>query len=729
MAIVSPITILVLAAPVAGQGPVPVLPSRNADMVARAVRVEQPPEIDGVLDESFWRGLTPITAFVQREPVDGGEPTERTEVRIAYDNAALYFGMVMYDSEPDLIRRSILHREGRIDQDDRVIIALDSYHDGRNAYIFELNSFGTQGDALFDDESLGGSDWNWEGLYRSEGRITADGWVLEVAIPFTTIRFARTEAPSMGIAFYRSIRRKNEELYWPHISQRYRAGISQVSQYATLSGMQDIERGRHMQLEPFAIMGGQKLAPASDGSFVKDLGLDLKYSITSNLTLDLTLNTDFAQVEADNVQINLTRFNLFYPEKRPFFLERAGLFAFGDAQETEVFFSRRIGINNEILGGGRLTGQAGKLSFGLLDLHTEDSEQVVDDVPVLTPGANNAVVRLRGDVLPRTSVGAIFTNLQNSELNERSFGADAAVRFWGSSALNAWIAGTSSDAERAGGTGAGSILLQLRPSSLWGIDAGYRNVGGSFTPALGFVRRVDMVRYAAGASLTPRFPASTWARQLVLAASTNYFEGQDGRKQSAELLLHTMLHTKSGDNVTFNVNRDSEVLEEPFEIRSDAFIPVGDYGFWSVSGSARTNESRTFSGSAGLTLGDFYNGTRTQYNGRLTWKTGPHLTLAGSATRNDISLPIANGEFSTTVLGLNMLAALSRKLFAYALVQYDNVSETMQANVRIDWIHTPGSDLFLVFDTGYNMADDFDPRSSRWERRTGVVKLTYLRAF
>jgi hypothetical protein len=698
-------------------------------MLATAVRIEQPPEIDGVLDESFWRGLTPITAFVQREPVDGGQPTERTEVRIAYDDAALYFGMIMYDSEPDLIRRSILHREGRIDQDDRIIIALDSYHDGRNAYIFELNSFGTQGDALFDDESLGGSDWNWEGLYRSEGHITADGWVLEVAIPFTTIRFAQTDDPTMGIAFYRSIRRKNEEVFWPYISQRYRAGISQVSQYATLSGMQGIRRGRYMQVEPFAIMGGQKIEPASNGSFVKDLGIDLKYSITSNLTLDLTLNTDFAQVEADNVQINLTRFNLFYPEKRPFFLERASLFAFGDAQETEVFFSRRIGISNEILGGGRLTGQAGRLHFGLLDLHTEDTEQIIDDAPVRVPGANNAVVRLRGDVLPRTSVGAIFTNLQNSELSERSIGADAAIRFWGSSALNAWIAGTHSNAERSGQTGAGSIALQLRPTSLWGIDAGYRNVGESFTPALGFVRRVDIVRYSAGASLTPRFPNSTWARQLVLAASTNYFEGQDGRKQSADLLFHNMLHTRRGDNVTVNINRDSEVLEEPFEIRSGTFIPVGEYGFWNVNGSVRTNESRTFSGNANLSIGNFYNGTRTQYGGRLTWKTGPHLTLAGSASWNDISLPVPNGDFSTTVLGLNVLGALSRKLFANALVQYDNVSETVQANVRIDWIHTPGSDLFIVLDTGYNTADDFDPRTTRWERRTGVVKLTYLKAF
>ena len=721
------IGMLALPAAAAAQAAEPVIPAA-APREARAQRIERAPVIDGVLDEPFWRELAPITEFVQREPVDGGVPTERTEVRIAYDDDALYFGLTLHDSEPGAIRRSILHREGRIDQDDRIVIALDTYHDGRNAYVFELNSFGTQGDALFADEQLTLADWNWEGVYRSEGRVTDEGWVLEVAIPFTTIRFSKTEAPSMGIALYRSIRRKNEEVYWPHIAQRYRAGIAQVSQYATLAGLSDIRRGRYIQVEPFAITGAQRTAGDPETSFVNDIGLDMKYSITSNLTLDLTLNTDFAQVEADNVQVNLTRFNLFYPEKRPFFLERAGLFGFGHTQETEVFFSRRIGIVNEILGGGRLTGQIGKFSFGLLDLHTEDAEASIGGQPVGVPGGNNAVFRAQGEVLPGLSIGGIFTNLQNSELRERSYGADALVRFWGNSLIDGWIADTRSATDRPGGTAAGALSVLLRPTRLWSLETGYTSIGESFTPALGFVRRTDMVRYFAGVAISPRFD-SRWARQLNLTGRNTYIEGQDGAKQSNETNLQSTLVLQTGDNISASAARETEVLDVPFEIQPGVIIPAGEYTFDRAAASFRTNESRTFSGSANVSFGDFYSGSGRTVGGRLAWKTGPHLTLAGNVSRNVISLPVDGGDFDTNVLSLDVLGAVSRSLFANALVQYDDVSETVQANIRIDWIHTPGSDLFIVFDTGYTVADDFDPRISRWQRRTGVVKLTYLKAF
>jgi hypothetical protein len=700
--------------------------ARPVDRLARAVRIDSPPDIDGQLDEPFWQTIQPITDFVQREPVDGGTPSERTEVRIAYDERALYFGMIMHDSEPGRIRRSILHREGRIDQDDRIVIALDTYHDGRNGYVFELNSFGTQGDALFANESLTLPDWNWEGVYHSQARVTEQGWVLEVAIPFTTIRFDRSDAPSMGIALYRSIRRKNEEVFWPHIPQRYRSGIAQVSQYATLTGLQDIRRGRYIQVTPFGVVGAQKFGVAETNT-INDFGVDLKYSVTSNLTLDLTYNTDFAQVEADNVQINLTRFNLFFPEKRPFFLERAQLFTLGDLRETEVFFSRRIGIVNEITGGGRVTGQVGPLSVGLLSLQTEDGTVGTGDDATLVPGANNTVLRVQGDVLPRTTVGMIATNLQNSRSWYRSLGADAAVRFWGSSSFNAWVADTRDSGPDASGA-AGSINLQVRPTRLWSVDAGYTSIGTDFAPALGFVQRGDMVRYKTGASIVPRFN-STWARQLVLAVNGSYIEGQDGRRQSVDGLFHSMLGFQTGDNISFNVNHDLEDLDFDFPIRQNVIIPAGVYDWRTATASLRFNESRTFSGNASVALGNFYSGTRRQYNGRLNWKTGRHLTLSGSVNRNDIDLPVANGEFSTTILGLNVLGAISRSLFANALVQYDDASETAQSNIRINWIPRAGSNMFVVFDTGYDASDDFDPRASRWVRRTGVVKLAWQQAF
>ena len=389
--------------------------------MVNATFVEEAPRIDGVLDEPMWAAILSITGFKQRDLVDGVFASEQSEIRIAYDRNALYFALQLYDEEPDQIRRSILQREGRIDQDDRVIIAIDTFFDRRNAYIFELNSFGTQGDAYITDETMTLADWNWEGVYRSEGRVTDDGWVLEVAIPFTTIRFSDAGTPKMGVAFYRSIRRKNENAYWPHIPQRFRAGIFQVSQYAELTGLQNLRRGRYIEVKPFGIVGAQRISDVGDTDFLEDAGLDVKYSITSNLTLDATLNTDFAQVEADNVQINLTRFNLFFPEKREFFLERAGLFSFGDQREAEVFFSRRIGLDNDIIGGGRLTGTVGPMSLAFLNLQTGDSDDLT--------GANNGVARVRADLSDRANIGGIFTNLQNTSSHNRILETDGTVRF------------------------------------------------------------------------------------------------------------------------------------------------------------------------------------------------------------------------------------------------------------------------------------------------------------
>ena len=727
----APLPLLAQPAPVAGPPP-------GGAPVAQAVRVEQAPTIDGRIDEPFWATIPPITGFLQRDPVDGAEPSERTEARIAYDSENLYFALHLFDSEPGLIRRSILHREGRIDQDDRVIIALDTYKDGRNAYIFELNSFGTQGDALISDETMTMEDWNWEGVYRSEAAVTDDGWTLEVAVPFTTIRFSEAEAPEMGIAFYRSIRRKNEDVYWPHIDQSYRAGISQVSRYATLTGLQDLRRGRHLEVKPFAIAGGQKVGDA-EATSVEDIGLDVKWAVTSNMALDLTLNTDFAQVEADNVQVNLTRFSLFYPEKREFFLERARLFSFGATGETEAFFSRRVGIETDIVGGGRLTGQAGPWSVGALSLWTEDAWLPSPDGTgeITLPSANNSVVRVRADVGPRTTLGGIATSLQTGDFHNRVVGADASTRFWSSSTFDVWAArvwdsrgklspvGLPVDEDAHAWAGAANLLLR---NASWTVGLGRTLIGEAYDPALGFVARPDQKAWNGQALWTPRFEASSWARQLVLGPVGHVIEGWDGVKQTHLARLQSRLAFQTGDFAGLAVTEEFEHLAQPDAILGRG-LPAGDYTFRRAEASLGTNESRTISGNSRFGVGDFWSGTRTEWAGRLTWKTGPFLTLAGTWSWNDVSLPVADGEFTTTVLGLDVLGAVSRSLFANALVQYDDVSENLRANIRIDWIHTPGSDLFVVLDTGYRVGELLDPRDTRWVRRTGVVKVTYLKAF
>lgn len=682
--------------------------------------------VDAVLDEPFWREIPAVTDFRQRVPVDGAPASERTELRVAFDENNLYFALVLHDSDPAGIRRSILHREGRIDQDDNIRIGLDTYYDRRNAYIFEINPFGTQGDALITDESMTLADWNWEGIYESEARITDDGWIVEAAVPFTTIRFSDEDAPTMGILVERTIRRKNEFAYFPHVGQEFRSGLTQVSQYATLTGLEDLRRGRYMEVKPFAIAGRSAEgrtgdAPAATRA-LDEIGLDFKYSVTSNLTLDATLNPDFAQVEADNVQINLTRFGLFYPEKREFFLERAGLFDFGDARETEVFFSRRVGIDNDIAGGGRLTGQAGPISVGALSLFTDDAR--APDGRRL-PGGLNSVLRLRADPLPRTTVGGIFTSLNTDSTGNRVVGADAQVRFGGSGSVTAWTA-RSSGADGPSATAASAEAGVGNRN--FSAQVGFTRVPREFEPALGFVRRRDMQRYEGSVAAFPRFEQSRWARQLVAALNGGYVQGLDGVRQSTTLLSHTMLSFESGDWVALNVRRRTEALQRPAIIQRRE-LAAGDYAFTTAQLRFRTNESRRFAARGGVSRGGFWGGNRTEVSMGGAWKTGPHLTVGGDYTWNDVSLPVPDGDFATRLFGVTVLGAVSRSLFANALVQWDDVSDMVQANVRINWIHTPGSDLFLVFDTGYLTGVLPDPRTDRWQRRTGVAKLTYLKAF
>jgi hypothetical protein len=703
--------------------------ARGQDWEAAATRVPSPPTIDGVLDEPYWRTIEPVTAFRQRDPVDGAEATERTEVRIAYDENALYFGMTMYDAEPHLILRNILQRGGWIDKDDRVLIALDTYHDGRNAYLFEIGALGAQDDALISDES--GQDWNWDGIYHTEARVTEDGWVLEVAIPFTTIRFDDPASPEMGIALMRSIRRKNESVYWPHIGQEYRSGISQVSRYATLTGMRDVRRGRHIEVKPYAIAGVTKSGATEPWDEDGDVGLDVKAAVTSNLAVDLTLNTDFAQVEADNVQINLTRYSLFFPEKREFFLERAGLFQFGAPQETEVFFSRRVGLDADILGGGRVTGQAGPFSIGALSLRTRELTTAPATGPpqVLVPAAWSSVTRLQGTIMPRTTLGGIVTSKETAEGHNRVAGADLLTRFWSSSSVRLWMANVwdSEDVPTDGSRFAGQAELVLQ-NDRYIFEVTRTRIGEAFDPALGFVPRPDQARWGGQLGFRPRFEQSPWARQLSLTAAANHIEGIDGIKQSHLRRLSASLSFQSGDNVAFSGSEQFERLLAPDDINGRE-LPAGDYTFRSMSAAFHPDRARTLGVSANASYGDFWSGTRTSLGGGIVWKMNRYLTVDSDVSWNDVSLPVTDGDFSTTLVSTRLEAAASRSLFSYALVQWDDVSSTLQANIRVDWIHTPGSDLFVVIDTGYLTGALVDPRDPRWTRRTGVVKLTYLKAF
>jgi len=698
------------------------------DSLAVAVPIPSPPIIDGVLDEPFWALVQPVTGFLQRDPVDGAPASEKTEVRIAYTPTALYFGMTMHDSEPNLIRGNILQRGGWIDKDDNIRIALDTYDDGRNAYMFEVGVLGTQDDALISDESS--TDWNWDGIYTTEARITEEGWVLEIEIPFTTIRFDDTEAPEMGIAIARTIRRKNESVFWPHIGQEYRSGIVQVSRYARMTGLRDLQKARHIELKPHAISGATHTSENGNDTRI-NAGIDIKASFTSNSTLDLTYNTDFAQVEADNVQVNLTRFSLFFPEKREFFLERAGLFQFGAPRETEVFFSRRVGLDADILGGGRFTGQAGPISIGAMSLRTAgiNVPGSVSDPPNTGAGAWNLVTRVRGNVLPRMTVGGIVTSKETVAGHNRVAGADLQSRFWSSSSFLLWAAKVW-DSDYAGSDGssvAGQAELMLQ-NDQYIFEITRTVIGEAFDPALGFVPRPDQKRWGGQVGVQPRFENSSWARQFFLALGANHIQGIDGEKQSHFRRLTARLDFQSGDRANLALTERFEGLSEHARING-RMLSAGDYRFRRLSAGFTPDRARSVGLKFNAALGDFWSGTRTELGGGVVWIANKHLTVDGSVSWNDISLPVPDGDFTTTLIGTRLEAALSRKLFAYALVQWDDVSQTLQSNIRVDWIHTPGSDLFVVLDTGYLTGPLDLPRDPRWLRRTGIVKLTYLKAF
>ncbi len=706
----------------------------TADRVV-AVFVEEAPTVDGILDDAVWQEITPITTFTQVWPHEGQPSTEYSEVRIAYNRDHLFFAFTFRDREPHLIRAKNLERGGRNDRDDHAYIALDTYMDKRNSYLFEMNALGTQDDATITDEGLTLDSFSWNAVFRSETVIDDRGWTMEVSIPFRQLRFPKGDDLSFGLMLSRTINRKNERVIWPEIGLEYggRFGVlAAVSQYGTLAGLKNVRRGKNIEIKPYVITGLQAARPdlqtaATEQEFTRDLGVDFKYGITSNFTVDLSVNTDFAQVEADNVQLNLTRFSLFFPEKREFFLERSGLFEHGNPRTTQTFFSRRIGLSNRILAGARVTGQVGPLSIGLMNIETGDNLGHIFG----GKSANNTVARLRATLFPRATAGAIVTNLQESYGSNTALGLDAQYRFWSSSEFSAWY--THVDDFGADMTGvAGHASLRLL-NDTYGASASFTSVGTDYRPALGFVRRRDQRRYFGSAQYTPvvEMAALPFVRRFGLEGDFTYITGQDGELQSSSASFSAGMDLHRRDGFEITVERQFERLEAPFRIRPDVAIAKGDYTYTRVSLEGMTDSSRRLYASGQLSSGGFFPGTRTDLRGSIGYRPAQYLNVDGSVAYSLIDLPLENGRFGATTMSLSVLGAVSRKLFATALVQYDNFTRDLQANIRVDWIHTPGSDLFLVFNTAYHFTGSndqlFDPRRDvTMLSRVGVAKLTYL---
>ncbi len=691
-------------------------------------------ELDGLLSESFWARIPAIDDFRQREPGEGTPATERTEVRIAYDDDNLYIGIEAFDSRPDLIVARLLQRDRVMDRhgfggigfqgDDGVAILLDPFHDRRNAVIFATNPNGAEYDALLTDE---GDQLNvdWRGVWRVASARTDRGWSTEFAIPWRTLRYPPDAIGRVwGFNVFRVIQRKKEEVLWRSWS-REGGGFDRVSQAGNLVGLTGLPRtGLNIEAKPFAL-AGRTQSRAESGGLVADgrtdVGLDLKSEIRPGLVLDLTANTDFAQVEVDDQQVNLTRFSLFFPEKRDFFLENSGIFEFGKqgymgGPPYLMFFSRNIGIGPEgevpIIGGGRLTGRVGGQTIGLLSVATDRSHG--------RAGETFNVLRLKRDVGPSNYVGAMVTDRRGADPANTVAGVDGRFYLHPTLTFDAFVA--KSYTEGPGGDGYAYDATLDFTADLYGGLLEHSAISRDAVAASGFIMRTDIRK--SSISLRRRIrPAFAGIRLNDFRFNGDYQSTMDGRFQDWTAGLSAGPTWNSGDNGSINYSAGETQVDYGFRLADSVPVPAGRYRTNQWRFSYSSSSSRSLIANAGHSRSAFYGGTLRTWSASLAWTPVPAISVTPSFSRNDVDLP--NGSFIADILGFRAIWALSTKVTTNALIQYNRLTDDFVSNIRFNFIHRPGSDLYVVFTEQRGVGDDLWMLADRGL----VVKLTYLFRF
>ena len=705
--------LLLLLARVAATQDQPAVFSRAEDggVVVRATRIADSLRIDGRLDEEVYQTVPAISSFVQTLPDPGAASTERTEAWILFDDDNFYVVCRCWDSAPpeQWVANDMRRDSQRLRDNDNFGVSLDTYHDRRNAFVFYTTPLGALTDQTYTDEGNPNRDWNQIWDVRT-GRFEG-GWTAEIAIPFKSLRYAPGRSQTWGIQIRRGIRRKNE---WTHLTVLPPAmGGSQawfrVSGSATLVGLEVPPASRNLEIKPYASAKSttDRLASppvTNDGD--ADLGGDLKYGITPNLTADFTYNTDFAQVEVDEQQVNLTRFALSLPEKRDFFLEGRGTFEFGRGVATggggggdniapTLFYSRRIGLNQgrviPIDVGGRMTGRIGKFSLGLLDIRTGE-EQVS-----ATPVTNFAVVRVKRDILRRSNIGAIFTNRSDSVAgpgSNQTYGADAAFGFYQNLSVDGYVAKTSTP-----GVEGDDLSYQGRfnyNGDRYGARAEYLQVGDNFNPEVGLVRRDDFARSFGSARFSPRPENIDWVRQFRWTADFEYLENGAGQLETRNLRGSFNIEMETSDETGIEATRSYELLIAPFRVAPGVFIPPGSYDFTDARVRYLLGNQRRLSGELSAQHGGFYDGTLTAIgysNARVS--VTEQLSVEPAISINFIDLP--SGSFTNQVLRARTDYAFSPRMFASGLIQYASNESLFSTNLRFRWEYRPGSEFFLVY--------------------------------
>ena len=687
--------------------------------------------VDGLLDETAWRDAPMASGFRQQEPFEGEPATEITEVRVLFDDATLYVGVLARDSSPDEVIARILQRDKLMEvgfqqmpaftSDDAVVIVLDPFHDHRNAVVFGTNPNGAEFDALITDE---GREFNvdWRGVWEVAARRTPEGWSAEFAIPFRSLRFPEASDEPWGFNVYRTIRRKNEEVLWSSWS-RSNEGFTRVSRAGHIHGLSDLPRaGLNVELKPYLLGGANGEMDSFDRLDTDaeiDIGLDAKYEVRPGLVLDATLNTDFAQVEVDDQQVNLTRFSLFFPEKRDFFLENAGIFEmgqrgmFGAPPAFLMFFSRRIGISEDgpipVLGGLRLTGRAGRQTVGFIN--------VVTNAKFDEPHTNHAIARVKRDIGENSYLGAMVTDRRSTDRWNSTGGLDWSL--WPTSTLNVlgFAAGTATSG--GGGEGAAYRLGIDYQTDLLGITAGHLGVGPDATADLGFITRTDIQQSDFTLRLTPR-PRVLGLRRLEFQWSNNLITRFSGGLQDWQSGVFMSPEWNTGDRLGVGIFRGFNRIDEAFDIGEGVTVPVGDYDAHQIGWFARTSRNRPIVLSSMAFLQNFFGGRVDTIANDVAVSPNANLELTVGFTRNRVEVPA--GAFTADLARLRVGYAFSTTLVANALVQYNSRDDELLVSIRINFIHRPGSDLFIVFNELRGSA------ASIWDvnTRAAVVKLTYL---
>ena len=715
-----------------------------------AVRIHEEIKIDGHLDDPAWKQVAFQGGFLQREPNEGEPATERTEIGILWDEKKIYFGIKCFDSEPERIIAREMRRDEIVDDDDYFEMLIDTYHDKRSGYYFITNPHGSKRESLLANE---GRDYNpnWDGVWWCKAQINDEGWFLEIAIPWKTLRFAEQDSSIWGFNCARMIRRKNEQVYWQLIPRDLgRAGVFRVSEAGTIQGLTGLKMGGNLEFLPY-FLGG--LENDQNTNFktdrLGDIGLDTKIAVTANLALDLTINTDFAQVEADQEQVNLTRFSLYYPEKREFFLEGAETFSFGGAgmqrwhhhtPDMSLFYSRRLGLVDgheaRIIGGAKMVGKIGRYRIGVMNIFTDDVSYVNDEDETVEVSATNfSVVRLSRDVLRRGSIGMMLLNKEETSTDHynRSLGFDGNLPLSDYFTVSGYLAGTFGPDRMEDGEKwdmnkhniAGKLSLDYN-SDLWQFSTSYQDIGVHFNPEMGFNRRTDYRLTTASAEYSPRPKNSKVIRKFGYEIEGNYRSDHDNVMLDSEIGASFSIEFQNSARFHLGVDRNKEYVDYDWEVREGYIVPTGTYTGFDYSMSYESDKSRSIAGEIDLSYGDYYTGYSAGLGLDGTITSIRRVRTEIDYRHNYIDLP--EGHFHTNTLGLRIFYFFSTELYLKAYVQWNDDKlnfdgkERVISNVLLRWIYSPASNLYLVYNDGRLVGSG----DNEITNRTVMVKATFF---